>query len=145
MTIDPLTGLPVALVTGAVGAVVSGLISLFGPLLSQVPGFRPNDASRTPLMRALVFVLTLAGLLGLTWALGIPLPQSMWPNLLLYAGGGTGFAHFVYTGAKNAQPSASAGVATSAPVASIPAPVITLDAPASPDAPAPSAPTAPAS
>lgn len=133
MALDSLTGLPTVLVTGAVGAAVSALLSLFAPLLAQVPGFRSNDASRNALMRSLVFVLTLAGLVALAASQGITLPASMWPALILYAAGGAGFAHLVYSGAK-ASGSAGASVTllpgTLAPLVAAPAEVAPLPVPA---------------
>lgn len=153
--LDPTTGLPAVLTTGAVSAAVSALLSLFAPLLAQVPGLRASDASRNPLLRALVFVLTLAGLVGLAWSQGVALPQVMWPALALYAAGGAGFAHLLYVGAKtaastNTGPQASvvtlgpATVGTTAQFTAIPftdpdAPITQAsDSPA----PAPDAPTA---
>jgi len=122
MAIDSVTGLPAVLVTGAVGAAVSALLSLFAPLLVQVPGLRAADASRNALMRSLVFVLTLAGLVALAASQGIALPVAMWPALVLYAGGGAGFAHLVYTGAKASGSAASPTVTQAVTQVSVLAP-----------------------
>lgn len=85
---DITQGLPAVLSTGLVASLVSYLVSLFAPILGSVPGLRAEDASRTPLLRTLVYALNVAGLLALAWTQQIVITRALVPALL-YAAAGT--------------------------------------------------------
>ena len=103
--------------TAAIAAVVSGLLALFAPLLSAVPGLRPQDSTRSTLLRVLLFALNLGLLIGLAWTQNVIIPREMLPALLVAAGGASLGGHVFYTGVAK-----SGGASTSA------APAVTPDA-----------------
>jgi hypothetical protein len=100
MNIASVPALLDATVVAFVAGLVSGLLLLLDPLLRLVPGLRPEDATRSPLLRALLFLLTVAGLVGLAWTQGVVIPRADLPMLLLAATGGSGATHLVYTATK---------------------------------------------
>lgn len=100
MNVTTLPGILDALSTGALSGVVSGLLVLFAPLIAAVPGLRPQDGTRTTLLRTLLYVLTLGAILGLAWSQGIVIARADVPMVLIAAGLGSGTAHLFYTGVK---------------------------------------------
>jgi hypothetical protein len=97
----------------AVASLVSVLLSALASLLVLVPGLRPQDASRNVLMRALMYLLNLALVLGYCFVSSIIVPKDAVISLLLALGGGGAFAHILYT-ANSAAHVASSPVAPSA-------------------------------
>lgn len=102
MPVSSLPGLPLLIVASAAGiaAAVSSVLALLMVPISGIPGFRPADATRNALMRALVFACNLAGLVGLAWSQSIVLSQAMLPALLVTAAAGSAASSAVYVQVK---------------------------------------------
>ena len=115
MNVTTLPGILDALSTGALSGVVSGLLVLFAPLIAAVPGFRPQDGTRSTLLRTLLYVLTLGAILGLAWSQGIVIARADVPMVLIAAGLGSGTAHLFYTGVKARATTAASTTAAAAP------------------------------
>ena len=96
------TLLDVSTIAG-VAAIVSGLLAALAPIISSVPGLRPNDAMRNTLMRVLVYVLNLGALVGLAWTQNVVITQQMVPALLLAVGGSTVGSHLFYATVKSSR------------------------------------------
>ena len=120
MNVTTLTGSLDALSTGALSGMVSGLLVLFAPVIAAIPGLRPTDGTRNTLMRVLLYLLTLAAVLGLAWSQNIVIARGDVPMVLIAVGLGSGTAHLFYTGVKSrvtAGAPAAAGAATPDPLA----------------------------
>lgn len=96
MNLAPLPDALNAELFAAVAALITTLCAAFAGPLASIPGFRPSDSTRSTLMRVLVYVLSLAAVVGYTFIQGVVITKPEVLTLLVSLAGGTGFAHVVY-------------------------------------------------